>query len=87
VPLVGIRLRPHDTPAEYAERVGAAVPVVRGPVADIAESYTRHVFSDRPSGTGEVGRIESNWRTVRQELLKKLLRWRGARRNESTPER
>ncbi|MBI4497781.1 MAG: transglutaminase domain-containing protein, partial [Chloroflexi bacterium] len=78
--LAGVRMRPQDTPWEYAQRVGAAIPPVRASVLEIAQAYMRHMFGKGTAEGEEARRIDAAWRTVRSALLLKALRWRGRRR-------
>src|SRR5206468_11120093 len=73
--LSGLARRPSQTPHEYAEMLGHAVPQARDPVGTITEAYTTNVFGRREVAPGDRLNVENAWRRLRNLLLRRS--WRG----------
>jgi len=68
--------RPTETPREFARRLRAEVPRTGSDATYLAAAYERARFGRKELDEEETERLESAWQTVRNELLRRALRFR-----------
>ena len=67
--------KPHETPREFASRLGVEVPGTQG-ARYIAGAYERVQFGHKQVSEDEAERLETAWTAVRNSLLRKIFRLR-----------
>lgn len=68
--------RPTETPREFARRLRVEVPRTGSDATYLAAAYERSRFGHKELDEEETERLESAWQTVRNELLRRALRFR-----------
>ncbi|MSP13230.1 MAG: DUF4129 domain-containing protein [Chloroflexi bacterium] len=70
--LLGIKLNAHDTPHEYARRIGDIVPPVKQDVFQIVDNFVTERFAPRkPSADAQTSKIlNESWRRARLTLFR-----------------
>jgi transglutaminase-like putative cysteine protease len=76
----GLRSTPATTPAEYAERLGRAVPTAAEPARTLAGLYETEHYGPPTRAGGGVPAGKVAWRQLRGTLLRSLVRRRGGKR-------
>jgi hypothetical protein len=76
---LGLGPRPSDTPFEYGDRLGDALPEARGPMRDITSAFVRARFA-RQATTVDESSLAGAWKSVRASLMSFALKVRPSRR-------
>ncbi len=74
--LAGVGLRPWQTPYQYGETLGSAIPSHKGPVRVIVEAYVRLRYGRRSLSPQEQERLASAWVDLRGPLLLRVFKRR-----------
>ncbi len=74
----GVQPEPNQTPREYAERFGEAVPAASGPARIVADLYSQDIYAGRTPDAPALDRARAAWAQLRRETLGGLLRRRDA---------
>jgi hypothetical protein len=70
--LIGVRDTPSQTPYEYADTLGQAVPRGQPDIRQIADVYVRERFSGREIAIEEGQTLVTVWQRLRQTLVKRV---------------
>lgn len=79
---LGFRPRTADTPNEFGQRLGGAIPDRAAEIAAITEAYVRERFGRRPPDDAEADRLRASWQGLREGIWRVAgrLGWRRIRR-------
>ncbi|MCS7207658.1 MAG: transglutaminase domain-containing protein [Dehalococcoidia bacterium] len=72
--LAGVPLEPHQTPHEFAQRLGQVAPEAEGDIGYIADAFARTRYGRQSLGMEEQERLRQAWRLARRALWRKVLR-------------
>ncbi|MFN3974391.1 MAG: DUF4129 domain-containing transglutaminase family protein [Dehalococcoidia bacterium] len=72
--LAGVPLEPHQTPSEFAQRLGYLAPEAEGDIAFIAHTFARSRYGRKAIPPQEQERLRRAWHHTRRALWKKVLR-------------
>jgi transglutaminase-like putative cysteine protease len=75
----GVTPNPALTPAEYADRLGTAIPAAGGPARLVADLYNQETFAGRPVSTSAISTARRAWLQLRRAVVRSLLRRDGKR--------
>lgn len=67
---------PHQTPYEYRDRLGQALPAYREEVSAVVDAYVRNRYGAKGLERGGGRRLTRAWLRLRLPLLLRVIRWR-----------
>lgn len=76
--LMGLPVRPSQTPGEYGAALAREVPEADGDIREVVSAYVRHRYSGGGVPEDQIAAAETAWRRLRWTLMKRLLRVRPA---------
>ncbi|MGI9253624.1 MAG: DUF4129 domain-containing transglutaminase family protein, partial [Thermomicrobiales bacterium] len=81
----GVRPELNQTPREYAQRFGEAVPAAKGPARVVADLYSQEIYAGRRPEPKAIDSAQTAWSQLRRETLGGILRRRPNGREKGNP--
>ena len=70
---------PHQTPYQYRDRLGQALPDYREEISEVVDAYVRSRYGPKGLRRGGGWRLIRAWLRLRRPLLLRVIRWRDRR--------
>ena len=67
---------PHQTPYQYRDRLGQALPDYREEISEVVDAYVRNLYGPKKLQRGGGRRLTRAWLRLRLPLLLRVIRWR-----------